>query len=148
MQLQDGNEVPDGSEDGKAQDRVNMDPWVLPCAVGEALVLQHTSQWQSLSPEVRRSLAKEVRVVGVPTYVDDREDKSYHLAPSRANISVTVSEVEHTIWSEVLTFNCFSTQSSFAHIFMNFKAHQSFGQLFLAVFSCPQCEVWMRTLGL
>lgn len=26
MQLQDGNEVPDGSEDGKAQDRVNMDP--------------------------------------------------------------------------------------------------------------------------
>jgi len=26
MQLQDGNEVPDGSDDGKAQDRVNMDP--------------------------------------------------------------------------------------------------------------------------
>lgn len=43
MQLQDGNEVPDGSEDGEAQDRVNMDPWVLPCAVGEALILQRTS---------------------------------------------------------------------------------------------------------
>lgn len=26
MELQDGNEVPDGSEDGEAQDRVNMDP--------------------------------------------------------------------------------------------------------------------------
>lgn len=26
LQLQDGNEVPDGSEDGEAQDRVNVDP--------------------------------------------------------------------------------------------------------------------------
>lgn len=26
MQLQDSDEVPDGSEDGEAQDRVNMDP--------------------------------------------------------------------------------------------------------------------------
>lgn len=42
MQLQDSNEVPDGSEDGEAQDGVNMDPWVLPCAVGEALILQRT----------------------------------------------------------------------------------------------------------
>lgn len=55
MQLQDGNEVPDGSDDGEAQDRV--DPWVLPCAVGEALVLQSRSQ------ESRRSLIKEVGVV-------------------------------------------------------------------------------------
>lgn len=41
MQLQDGNKVPNGSKDGEAQDRVNMDPWVLPCAIGESLVLQH-----------------------------------------------------------------------------------------------------------
>lgn len=40
MQLQDGDEVSDGSDDGEAQDRVNMDPWVLPCAVGKPLVLQ------------------------------------------------------------------------------------------------------------
>lgn len=26
LQLHDGDEVPDGSEDGEAQDRVNMDP--------------------------------------------------------------------------------------------------------------------------
>lgn len=43
LQLHDGDEVPDGSEDGEAQDRVNMDPWVLPCAVREALILQRTS---------------------------------------------------------------------------------------------------------
>lgn len=50
MQLQDGNEVPDGSEDGEAQDRVNMDPWVLSCAVGEALVLRDRGQCRLLSP--------------------------------------------------------------------------------------------------
>ena len=65
MQLQDGNEVPDGSEDGEAQDRVNMDPWVLPCAVGEALVLEHTGQWRSLSPELHKSLTKEVNVAAL-----------------------------------------------------------------------------------
>lgn len=65
MQLQDGNEVPDGSEDGEAQDRVNMDPWVLPCAVGEALVLQCRGQWRWTSPELHRSLTKEVSVARV-----------------------------------------------------------------------------------
>lgn len=38
-QLQYGDEVPDGSKDGEAQDRMNTDPWVLPCAMWEALVL-------------------------------------------------------------------------------------------------------------
>lgn len=39
MQLQDSDEVPDGSEDGEAQDRVNMDPWVLSCPFGKTLIL-------------------------------------------------------------------------------------------------------------
>lgn len=55
-QLQDGNEVPDGSEDGEAQDRVNVDPWVLPCAIWEALILQHTGYLRSLSPGHGRSV--------------------------------------------------------------------------------------------
>lgn len=55
VKLHDGNEVPDGSDDGEAQDRVNMDPWVLPCAVGESLVLQHKDQRRTLSPELHRA---------------------------------------------------------------------------------------------
>lgn len=55
VKLQDGNEVPDGSDDGEAQDRVNMDPWVLPCAVGESLILQHKDQRRTLSPELHRA---------------------------------------------------------------------------------------------
>lgn len=76
MQLQDGNEVPDGSEDGEAQDRVNVDPWVLPCAVGEALVLQHTGERRSLLREVRRTFIKQDSVAGTFTDVDDKEDNS------------------------------------------------------------------------
>lgn len=67
MQLQDGNEVPDGSEDGEAQDRVNMDPWVLPCAVGEALILQRTSQWRASLAGGHGSLTKQVSVAGTFT---------------------------------------------------------------------------------
>lgn len=84
MQLQDGNEVPNGSDDGEAQDRVNMDPWVLPCAVGEALILQHTDPWRSISPRVFRSLTKEVSVAGTSTDVDDEEDSNWNSDEQRS----------------------------------------------------------------
>ena len=84
MQLQNGNEVPDGSDDGEAQDRVNMDPWVLPCAVGEALVLWHRRKTRPLPPELQQRFGKEVSGAAAMDLnvdlmdVDDNVEKTFN----------------------------------------------------------------------